>query len=112
MINLLAVIGAITICCILLLAAQALYLRHTTGLWPSQYYQRLRNAEIKTVESAHKVYTARIERDLRSALNGKIAEIEQLHKRISDLKSDIVNLQEAKDNSDTTFLTFLSTLKE
>ena len=112
MINLLAVVGAVTLCCLIIVAARALYLRHTTGLWPSDIHQRLRDAEMKSIEHAHKVYSARVERDLQSALNGKIAETEQLRKRISDLESDIVNLREAKDNAETTLLTFLTSLKE
>lgn len=110
--NIFAVIGAISVCSVFLMIIRAVYLRFTIGLWPSELNQHLRDIEFRSIENAHKVYTARIERDLQSALKSKIVETEYLRKRITDLESDIAHLRQGKDNAETTFLTFLTTLKD
>lgn len=112
MIELLTVIGALALSVLALIVCRALWLRHTTGLWPSEIDERLRAAELERVELANKVYLARTERDLLSKINGLTAEKEQLRSRIKDLEADKENLQTAKDNTENTFLTFLTSLKE
>lgn len=112
MIEILTVIGVLALSILLLIVCRALYLRHTTGLWPSEIDERLRAAQLDKVDMANKVYLARVERDLLSKINGLTAENEQLRSRIQDLEADKDHLQTAKDNSDNTFLQFLTSLKE
>lgn len=112
MIELLTVIGALALSILILIIDRALWLRHTTGLWPSELHTKLREAELKKVELAHKVYLANTERDLLSRNGAQTAEIEQLRSRIKDLEADIVHLRAAKEESDNTFLQFLTSLKE
>jgi uncharacterized protein YlxW (UPF0749 family) len=112
MIEILTVIGVLALSVLTLIVCRSLWLRHTTGLWPSEIDQKLRLAELEKVELANKVYLARTERDLLSKINGLTAEKEQLRSRIKDLEADIENIRTAKDNAENTFLTFLTSLKE
>lgn len=57
------------------------------------------------------IHMANTERDLRSEINGLKAEVRFNHNRIADLEKDVVAWRTAKDNSDNTFLTFLTSFK-
>lgn len=68
---------------------------------------------IRTKVDTSKYDNARVEwshreRDLRSEIGGLKAEIRFNHARINDLEQDIVYHKQAKDNSDTAFISLLT----